>query len=477
MDDLPQVLASKHRAILITPAGCGKTEMIAKAVACQEEGRQLILTHTHAGVRSLRDRFRRLGVSSRFYRVDTIAGFALTFAAKFPKSSGLGRFAPAEQDWDQVYEAGIRILSGPVGTKIINSSYEGLYVDEYQDCTVAQHRLVMTLANTLPCRIAGDPLQGIFDFGGNVLIDWDHDVFPHFERLDGPRVPWRWQKNAELGDWLLSVRDGLMKGDRVDLTRAPSCVKWLRSSDPSHISQREACFGILKEPGSIVAIQRLPHQAHSLAQKLRGSLTSMEEVESKDLLKWSAELECCTGPRRAVAVIDFASRCMTGVSSRLRTIRQRLEAGRHDIAQGLRRHREIASTLHEIAAADDLSLVLEVLPPIERIQGCVLYRRELWRSMQDALRAFVTGRYDTLQDAAWTVRDKGRIWGRIVEPRTVSRTLLIKGLEFDHSIVLDADELNAKELYVAMTRGSKSLTVVSLEPILQKDRPVLGTGA
>jgi DNA helicase-2/ATP-dependent DNA helicase PcrA len=59
------------------------------------------------------------------------------------------------------------------------------------------------------------------------------------------------------------------------------------------------------------------------------------------------------------------------------------------------------------------------------------------------------------------VRDRGRQTGRRVEYRTVSRTLLVKGLEFDHAIVLNADAHNRSNLYVALTRGSRSLTVLS----------------
>ena len=39
-------------------------------------------------------------------------------------------------------------------------------------------------------------------------------------------------------------------------------------------------------------------------------------------------------------------------------------------------------------------------------------------------------------------------------------------LEFDHAIVLDAASLSRKELYVAVTRGAKSLTIISSAPIL-----------
>jgi hypothetical protein len=51
-------------------------------------------------------------------------------------------------------------------------------------------------------------------------------------------------------------------------------------------------------------------------------------------------------------------------------------------------------------------------------------------------------------DVAWEVRDRARRDGRRIERRIVSRTLLIKGLEFDQAIVLNADELDAKNLYV-----------------------------
>jgi DNA helicase-2/ATP-dependent DNA helicase PcrA len=50
--------------------------------------------------------------------------------------------------------------------------------------------------------------------------------------------------------------------------------------------------------------------------------------------------------------------------------------------------------------------------------------------------------------------------------RAFGTTLLLKGLEFDHAIVLDADDMNANNLYVALTRGSKTLTVVSKSRIL-----------
>ena len=52
--------------------------------------------------------------------------------------------------------------------------------------------------------------------------------------------------------------------------------------------------------------------------------------------------------------------------------------------------------------------------------------------------------------------------------RTLGTTLLLKGLEFDHVIVLDADKLRKKEdLYVALTRAKKSLTILSHSGVIR----------
>ena len=44
--------------------------------------------------------------------------------------------------------------------------------------------------------------------------------------------------------------------------------------------------------------------------------------------------------------------------------------------------------------------------------------------------------------------------------RSNQTTLLVKGREYDQAVILDADSLNARDLSVAMTRGTKSLTII-----------------
>lgn len=478
MDDgLSEAFSKTERGLIITPAGCGKTEIIARAVSFSDEskGKQLILTHTHAGVKSIYDRMRKLGVSRKYYHIDTIAGFALQFAASFPLSSGLGKdFDPSVNEWDKVYPAADNVISSNYGKKVITSSFCGIYVDEYQDCTKQQHSLILKLVNYLPCRILGDPLQGIFGFH-EPIVNWYEDVFPNYARFGDQHsewTPYRWKgKNEELGIWLLQVRKDILNGKQIDFRKLPIGCRWLPLKPQDMFSQRKACLEKANTKETVVVIQHLPYQAHALAKILNGAYTSMEEVDSRDLSKWASKIEKSTGIERVVNIIEFASGCMTEISTALATVKTKIQNGEKTAKSNLK-HREIFEDLVRVSEDNNLEVILPALGKIEKIPGRVLYRRELWRDMNKAIEEYV-GSSDkiSLQKSAWKIRDLGRTFGRAVEKRTVSRTLLIKGLEFEHCIVANADDLDAKELYVALTRGSKTLTVFSSNPIIQKALP------
>ena len=53
-DEVYQALAQASSGFVESPAGCGKTEAIVRTVGKYCGGRQLVLTHTHAGVDALR---------------------------------------------------------------------------------------------------------------------------------------------------------------------------------------------------------------------------------------------------------------------------------------------------------------------------------------------------------------------------------------------------------------------------------------
>jgi hypothetical protein len=137
----------------------------------------------------------------------------------------------------------------------------------------------------------------------------------------------------------------------------------------------------------------------------------------------------------------------------------------------VKKHRGVVEVLSAVAQSPGLHAVLAALEAIEQIPQRVLYRRELWREMERALQFHARTPGGSLLDAAWKVRNRTRHAGRAVEHRTISRTLLVKGLEFDHAIILNAADHDAKNLYVAMTRSSRSLTVLSSTPTIRRPAP------
>jgi DNA helicase-2/ATP-dependent DNA helicase PcrA len=92
--------------------------------------------------------------------------------------------------------------------------------------------------------------------------------------------------------------------------------------------------------------------------------------------------------------------------------------------------------------------------------GSHLYRKELYfailKTISESLRSDAT-----LAEALVKVRENTRRLGRRLPRKAIARTLLVKGLEFDHAIVLNADKLDPRNLYVALTRAEKTVTIMS----------------
>ena len=226
-DELPNTLARcVSKGYVIAPAGYGKTHLIALAVKAGSN-RQLILTHTFAGVNSIKSKMTYLGVPSSRYQVDTIASWSLRLCLAYPKTSGWKVENPTSKQWNKLYESCRDLLGKEFIRHVVASTYSGVYVDEYQDCSDLQHTLVCALADFLPCRILGDPLQAIFDFADKP-VDWDASIYPHFECLGQLETPWRWDNAGahELGAWLKAARATLQAGQKVNLNGAlPKGVK------------------------------------------------------------------------------------------------------------------------------------------------------------------------------------------------------------------------------------------------------------
>lgn len=456
---IAEQLAKSERSVLIAPAGCGKTYTIAEAVKHEPDGRQLILTHTHAGVHALRERMRKNGVPSRKYHIDTIAGWALKLAASYPTTSKIGNPEPMNSDWKDVYESATRLVSDHSYGVLVKNSYSGIYIDEYQDCTATQHALVLSLAEWTKCRVLGDPLQGIFDFTpDDPMVNWDTDIIPNFEKLPELTDPWRWKNtNPELGKWLLQVRDSLLDEQPIDFTiKGIPCQ---RGDSTDYGAKRQICYTHLRNKDRVVVIGEQSNVCHSFARGLGGKFESMEEVYSTDLLNWADKIENVSGQDRALAVLNFAKKCLTGMTE-LNTVINYVNQNKVDKLLAYKKYPQIGNALAQVMLDADLARVIDAMDSFRsELPGSSVFRSELWYEMRRSIILYGSGQYSSLYQAAWQLRNRTSQIGRRINHKMVSRTLLVKGLEFDHAVILNANVLGPKDLYVAMTRGSKSLTV------------------
>jgi DNA helicase-2/ATP-dependent DNA helicase PcrA len=104
---------------------------------------------------------------------------------------------------------------------------------------------------------------------------------------------------------------------------------------------------------------------------------------------------------------------------------------------------------------------------IKAVPDVRVARADLFNRAIGVFRKHAVAPHLTLTEAAEKYQTQFRYRGRPVgRPRLIGTTLLVKGLEFHHAIVLDATSLSRKELYVALTRGAKSLTIISTSTTL-----------
>jgi hypothetical protein len=466
--DIASLAKAVRLGSVIAAAGCGKTEQIANATHLSE-GRRLILTHTHAGVDVLRECLKKFNVPRSKFRLDTIAGWCLRYAASFPIRSGLNFAVPrSDSEWNAVYQATAHLIKSGAINPVLAASYCGVFVDEYQDCSLLQHEVVVELSGVLPTCVFGDPLQAIFDFDGQEPVDWETQVFPTFIKIGVLTYPWRWLKkgNRDLAEWLSKARAALEAGNVVDLAACPKCVKWdTLPSNPKFKTNKivETCKRARGEAGDdtlvvIADAASIGARAYIAKQLAKAGFSKIEPVSCMTLYAAAKKFEREKDFAQLEVTMKFVGDCMTGTSEAdfLRAVQARRNGSKKGTAQFGPLVDLGVSLLNHPTAANRLAL----LEAFYRRDECYCNRREMFYAMRAALLICVSRPACTLPDAIWEVQSRARHAGRLVSRRCVGSTLLVKGLEFDHTVVVHTANMTRRDWYVALTRASKSLTLL-----------------
>jgi hypothetical protein len=464
-DQLAKSLANDPKSgYIIAPAGFGKTYLIAESVKhC--EGRQLILTHTFAGIDSIKTKLANQNVPSNHYHIDTIASFALKWVHGYPVNADWTMDEPqTAQDWKSLYQKTTVLFSKSFVQMVFKSSYTGVFVDEYQDCSLVQHVLVNKLVELRPTRLIGDPLQAIFDFGDGV-VDWEKSIKPHFDELGALTVPWRWKLSGaeSLGEWLFEIRDLISNGK---IPNAPRGLKGFNhihhdlddSKDQSRLTEfrrlgREEGRCIVVFPGD----GEYKNKTHILSKCLSGIFTSIEEVEGKSLNRNIDKLiKAITHSEKLVIVISFAKLCMTSIGTLLP--KATIE-GRNAKINKRTNLPLLVRAANTYLVSGDITQLIELLRGLSKHTKTNVYRRDLFSRFISVLSYAKTV---PLDEAIKRYKQDFRHLGRPIRmSNQIGTTLLVKGLEYEHCIVAHPTKMSAKEFYVALTRGTQSITVIS----------------
>lgn len=474
-DELAKKLATfKSKGYVIAPAGYGKTHLIALAID-KSADRQLILTHTYAGVSSIKAKLNKLNVPSSKYHIDTIAGWSLHLCLAYPKTSEWAITNPTSKEWNKLYEKCNNILDIKFIGRILTATYSGIYVDEYQDCSTFQHLIISKLASTLPCRILGDPLQGIFDFN-DVLIDWDKDIYPHFEKLGELQTPWRWQNSAapQLGNWLDKLRETLIDEKSIKFGNLPATLRnipkeiTMKFIDLNNFKNYELykLLKIFSEKNETVIViyagdQKSKVMTHNLSKNLQGRFSSIEEIECKVLFDFIKKLNKQENVKEKFFIIlNFAKQCFTGITSLLTAPTKRGEIAEKTNKTKYPQILEASNSYLNKQTSETLRDFFYAIRDCKNSQSNI-YRQDLFHRFMGVLNTHINNKDATLLEAANIYQSDFRRTGRpIQKTKLIGTTLLVKGLEYEHAIVIVNKEFDYKQLYVAMTRGSKSLTLI-----------------
>lgn len=463
-----------ERGMVVAPAGCGKTQAIVRALSHHKAQTPiLILTHTNAGIAALRQRLNYEGIDRKTYRLATIDGWALRLVSSFPMRSGYTEGeTPTQLNYARIKALANTLLASGHVSSILEASYDRIIVDEYQDCSTSQHAIIASIAELMPAVALGDPLQAIFGFSENdPLANWNAEVAACFPTVAKLSKPWRWDRigNAELGDWLLSLRPPLLRGEAVDLSTAPGCVRHATlagdGTDHSRSVEAARCRHRQRDQTSLViGDSKKAERRYKIARAIPGMVT-IEPVDLKSLVGFAQRLDLGDG-HEVADTLGFAAEMITGVDcegtlDRLRSLRSGTA-------------RKPASDLERVAMAlgqtPTYAAVSDLLDACAGQSGSRVYRTALLRVTHRALRLCASDNSVTFLAAAIRMREENRAVGRQIPRQAIGSTLLVKGLEADHVTILNADELSSRNLYVAFTRGARTVTVCATAQLLKSKR-------
>lgn len=495
-DELLEKFLSKNKSLLISPAGYGKTYTIVECVQ-KAQGKSLILTHTHAGISAIKKKLISANVSKDQYQVETIT----SYAQKYVKSFYFGEIPSIDKKnyWQFILERAEAIFKISHIKDVIKASYKHLFVDEYQDCTISQHKMILSLAEILPTHILGDPLQGIMEFDEK-LVDFTNDL-NDFEMLPELETPHRWYQdgnNKLLGDFLKDVRAKLINDtpQSIDLNGiSKDVVIAVKTNEEIYDTEflnnpknyyKNCIRKLINNPDNNPLFESLLILIPEYRTGTRQRGTINDRATFKNRIDFNHQLELLEaiddkGFYNLAREIDDLILNISKARQPVKRIKEKIMEklfNRTDINKWIKDNtvinkrnpeekqqsevlKSLFSNFIEIPSAKTFYLLLSFFKDNLKLKN---QRYSLLKSILDCL---CTENTESIYKAMINQRNRIRRVGRKVEGKCLGTTALTKGLEFDTVAILDAHNFTCpKNLYVALTRASKKLIIFTKNKIL-----------
>lgn len=463
------------KSMLIAPAGYGKTHTISSCLkALSGTGRQLVLTHTHAGIAAIKEKVAKEGLLKSDFSIETISSFCQRYVKAFHIDNDIPSQDEGSVYYSFILEKATLLLAREGVSSIVKGSYSGLFVDEYQDCSISQHNFINVLSAILPTRILGDPLQGIFGFNGDVLVELDNPVqmagyADKIFKLDQPQR-WMRQNNTQLGEELKSIRHLLLSKDSINLSSFTAIESYAWPAKDVYLGYSSYAKKIreLLKLENVLFIHPVSHSVNprlNFAKLFGGQLNMLESIDAKELYQL-AEIADRIDSDDPISLVWEMSLMLFNKTALNRWFNDK-GLKRKNSQEDKDAVRPVNEYANKLSAGCLLSSLAELLMLVSKLPDVRKYRRDLYDSIYWALKEAENDNV-SVRTAMENRRNKIRRVGRKVYGRCIGTTLLTKGLEFDNVVVLNAQDFKCpKHLYVALTRASKRLLVISEKPTLQ----------
>lgn len=486
MLNIEDFIGCRH-SLLIAPAGYGKTYTIAQCLKFVI-GKHLVLTHTNAGVGSILEKVKALNVPSANFQIMTISSFAQMLAIPFTKD------LPKQEDkkfHKEVNKSATSLIKKTPFRRMLANSFTGLFVDEYQDCTLSQHSFIQELSEILPTHLLGDPMQGIFGFDKtDPIVDLENqEVMKNYlEHEFVLETPWRWnnQGKTALGDDLKKIRNQLSidKTPLQDFSPYKNIVSMRFPKSQIYGASikgglKDTIYQLLNSSDNILFI--LSNSANRDARigyvtTFSGRINLIESIDDKTFYVLSEMIDSfSTNGKSAISdihnlLIELFSK--TDIEKWVQQDRLTRKSKSSNDGKDFVNYEALGKMVDSYSANKELLYLCRILKLVPNL----IHRQSNFRDVYYSLLNAIKNAYQnssSVYDEMKQQRNITRRVGRKLYGKSIGTTLLTKGLECDTVVLLDESEspFDFKNQYVALTRGSKRVIVIQIDNNKGKNVP------